>query len=160
MYSQLRTTIATLRLSLVEIENKESQLDSMIAQFQTQLRRLPRQVIYGRTGLDASLAAMGEIEERLANSVAVRKRVLRIKRSATEELRALELVGKVDEARRALQDLKLEARVSPENHNGASYVPASESHHGEIRRLEQFIADHSKQAELAITSSYQDQEGL
>ena len=67
MYSQLRTTIATLRLSLVEIENKESQLDSMIAQFQTQLRRLPRQVIYGRTGLDASLAAMGEIEERLAD---------------------------------------------------------------------------------------------
>ena len=59
MYSQLRTTIANLRLSLAEIEEKERQLDSMIAQFQTQLRRLPRQVIYGRTGLDASLAAMG-----------------------------------------------------------------------------------------------------
>ena len=108
MYSQLRTTIATLRLSLAEIEDKERQLDSMIAQFKTQLRRLPRQVIYGRTGLDASLAAMGEIEERLADSVATRQRVLTIKKSAVEELRALELVGKVGEARRSLQILKQE----------------------------------------------------
>jgi hypothetical protein len=50
-------------MSLAEIQNKEGQLDSMIAQFQTQLRRLPRQVIYGNTPLDVSLSSMGEIEE-------------------------------------------------------------------------------------------------
>ena len=145
MYSQLRTTIATLRLSLAEIEERERQLDSMISQFQTQLRRLPRQVIYGRTGLDASLAAMSEIEERLADSIATRKRVLTIKKSATEELQALELVGKVDEARRSLQDLKLEVQVSGENPDSLR----------EIQRLEHYIAEHSKQAELAITSGHQ-----
>ena len=148
MYSELRTTIANLRLSLAEIEEKERQLDSMIAQFQSQLRRLPRQVIYGRTGLDSSLAAMGEIEERLADSVANRQRVLTIKKAATEELEALELVGKVDEARRSLQNLIDQVRVSGENPGTAE----------EIRRLEQFIADHSKLAELAITSRYQEQE--
>ena len=148
MFSQLRTTIANLRLSLAEIELKERQLDSMIAQFQTQLRRLPRQVIYGRTGLDSSLAAMGEIEERLADSVAKRQRVLAIKKTATEEIRALELVGKVDEARRSLQELEQQVSVSGED-------PGAEA---EIRRLEQYIAEHSKLAERAITSSYQEQE--
>ena len=148
MFSQLRTTIANLRLSLAEIEQKERQLDSMIAQFQTQLRRLPRQVIYGRTGLDSSLAAMGEIEERLADSVAKRQRVLAIKKTATEEIRALELVGKVDEARRSLQELEQQVSVSGED-------PGAEA---EIRRLEQYIAEHSKLAERAITCSYQEQE--
>ena len=148
MFSQLRTTIANLRLSLAEIEQKERQLDSMIAQFQTQLRRLPRQVIYGRTGLDSSLAAMGEIEERLADSVANRQRVLAIKKRATEEIRALELVGKVDEARRSLHELEQQVSVSGED-------PGAEE---EIRRLEQYIAEHSKLAERAITSSYQEQE--
>ncbi len=147
--SQLRTTIATLRLSLAEIEDRGRQLDSMIAQFRTQLPRLPRQVIYGRTGLDASLAAMSEIEERLADSVATRNQVLTIKKSATEELQALELVGKVDEARRSLQDLKLEVRVSGENPEAAR----------EVQRLEQYIAEHSKQAEWAITSGHQEEEG-
>ncbi len=154
MYSQLRTTIANLRLSLAEIEERERQLDSMIAQFQTQLRRLPRQVIYGRTSLDSSLAAMGEIEERLADSVAIRQRILTIKKSATEELRALELVGKVDEARRSLQDLKQEMRVSGENPGAAEEIQREE-----VRRLEQYIAEHSKLAERAITSSYQEEEG-
>jgi len=148
LYSQLKITIANLRLSLAEIEEKERQLDSMIAQFQSQLRRLPRQVIYGRTGLDSSLAAMGEIEERLADSVAIRQRVLAIKKSATEELDALELVGKVDEARRSLQILKQQESSSKEQPGTAE----------EIRRLEQYIAEHSKLAELAITSRYQEQE--
>ncbi len=62
--SQLQHTMATLRMSLAEIQNKEQQLDSMINQFRTQLRRLPRQVIYGQTSLDVSLSSMGEIEER------------------------------------------------------------------------------------------------
>ena len=152
MVSQLHTTIANLRLSLAELGEKERQFDSMISQFRTQLRRLPRQVIYGRTSLDASLAAMGEIEERLADSVAVRQRVLTIKKAAAEELRALELVGKLDEARRSLQKLKQEA-------SGSGEVPeAAEERRAEIHRLEQYIAEHSKQAELAITAGYQERE--
>ena len=60
--SQLEQAMATLRLGLAEMRNKENQLDQLVNQFQTQLRRLPRQVVYGQGSLDLSLAAMSEIE--------------------------------------------------------------------------------------------------
>ena len=149
-FSQLHTTMANLRMSLAEINDKEQQLDSMISQFRTQMKRLPRQVIYGRTGLDASLAAMGEIEERLADAVANRQRLMAFKKSATQELEALELVKRVDETRRSLQELKQGIRESGEDEESLA----------EIRRLEQFIAEHSKRAEWAITANQQDQQAL
>ena len=144
--SQLQQTMATLRLSLVEIQNKEKQLDSMISQFRTQLRRLPRQVVYGKTPLDVSLSAMGEIEERLADALAIRRRLLTVKKAATDELAALESVKQVGEARQSLSKLKRQILVSGED----------EETRMEIRRLEQFIAQHSKRAEMAITESYQE----
>jgi DNA repair ATPase RecN len=145
--SQLQQATANLRISLAEIENKERQLESMIAQFRTQLRRLPRQVIYGATGLDASLSALGEIEERLADVTATRRRLATIKKATMDELAALESVKQVGEARRSLVDLKRRAR---------DYGEDSETG-VEIRRLEAFIADHSKRAELTITERFQEQ---
>ncbi len=148
--SQLQQTMATLRISLAELQRREQQLDSMISQFRTQLRRLPRQVIYGRTPLELSLSSMGEIEERLADAEATRRRLLEIKKTATEELAALESVRQVDQARRSLADLRRQARAGEET--GESLA--------EMRRLESFIAEHSKQAEQAITARYQErQEG-
>ena len=144
--SQLQQSIAILRISLAEIENKERQLESMITQFRTQLRRLPRQVIYGTTGLDASLSAMGEIEERLFDSTATRRRLVTIKKATTDELAALESVKQVGEARRSLADLKRLVRISGEDSETGM----------EIRRLEAFIAEHSKRAELAITERFQE----
>ena len=144
--SQLQQAMATLRIGLAEIQNKETQLDTMISQFRIQLRRLPRQVVYGSTSLDASLAAMGEIEERLGDAQVTRRRLLAIKKTATEELAALELVKQVDEARRALSDLRRTARASEDDDAAL----------GEIRRLERFIAEHSKRAEQAITTDYQE----
>ena len=144
--SQLQQTMATLRMSLAELNNREQQLDSMISQFRTQLRRLPRQVIYGRTPLDVSLSSMGEIEERLADAEATRRRLLAIKKTATEELAALESVRQVDQARRSLADLRRQARAGGETAESQA----------EMRRLESFIAEHSKQAEQAITARYQE----
>ena len=149
-FSQLQTTMATLRLSLAEINDKERQLDSMISQIRTQMRRLPRQVIYGKTGLDASLAAMGEIEERLADAMTNQRRLLAIKKTATQELEALELVKRVDYTRRSLQELRQGIRESGEDEESLA----------EIRRLEQFIAEHSKRAEWAITANQQVQQEL
>ena len=143
--SQLQQTMATLRLSLAEIKNKEQQIESMISQFRTQLRRLPRQVIYGKTTLDASISAMGEIEERLGDSLAVQRRLLAIKKATQDELAALESVKQVDEARSALANLKQQIVNFGEKVDTLT----------EIKRLEQFIAEHSKMAELAITESYQ-----
>ncbi len=144
--SQLQKTMATLRLALAEIQDKERQLDAMIVQFRTQLRRLPRQVVYGGTGLEISLNAMAEVEERLADAEANRRRVLAIKKAALAELEALELVKQLDEARRSLADLKQRVPAAGEKSSTET----------EIRRLEQFIAEHSKRAEWAITASYEE----
>jgi hypothetical protein len=138
--------MATLRMSLAEMQNKERQLDSMISQFRTQLRRLPRQVIYGRTSLDVSLSSMGEIEERLEDALATKRRLLEIIKTATDELMALDSVRQVDEARKTLANLKRQVRL----------IGETEESMAEIRRLEQFIAEHSKRAEAAITASYEE----
>ena len=140
--------MATLRMSLAEIQDKERQLDARISQFRTQLRRLPRQVVYGNTGLDASMSAMGEIEERLADVVASRRRLLEFKRAAEEELEALGLIKQVDEARHQLQALRQRVRTSGEDTDTKA----------EIRRLESFIAEHSKRAEQAITARYEERQ--
>ena len=104
--------MAGLRLRLAEIQNKEGQLDALIAQFRIQARRLPRQAVYGKVSLEASLAALGEIEERLADAVVNRRRLLVIKKTCEEELEALELVQRIDEAKRALADLRKRVRAS------------------------------------------------
>jgi hypothetical protein len=100
------------------------------------------------TGLDSSLTAMGEIEERLADGVASRRRLLAIKKAASEELQALELVGRVDEARRSLQDLRQRMHDTGEDQAGLA----------EAHELERFIAENSKWAEWAITASFQERE--
>ncbi len=141
--SQLEQAMATLRLSLAEMRNKEDQMDALINQFQTQLRRLPRQVVYGQTSLELSLTAMGEIEERLEEAIANRRRLLAIKDTATQELEALQLLKRVDEARSKLASLK----------NGSS---ADEEVQAEIRQLEDFIAANSRQAEQAITERFKE----
>lgn len=146
--SQLDQAMATLRIGLAEIQNKEQQLESMINQFRAQVRRLPRQVIYGKTTLEVSLSAFAEIEERLADALATRRRLLAIKKSAQEELEALLLIKRVDEARQSLANLRQRLQGPSEDEETLA----------EIRRLEQFIAEHSKRAEAAITASYQERQ--
>ncbi len=135
--------MANLRIGLAEMENKEGQLDAQISQFRQQLRRVPRQAMYGQASLDTSLAAMGEIEERLADAEGVRRRLLQIKASAQQELEALVVLKQVDEARTTLADLK---RVAAPDEGTVA----------DIRRLEGFIAANSKLAEQAITARYEE----
>ena len=143
--SQLEKAMANLRIGLAEMENKEAQLDAQISQFRQQLRRVPRQAMYGQASLDASLAAMGEIEERLANAEGVRRRLHQIKASATRELEALVVLKQVDEARTQLASLK-RSRASDEGTLA------------DIRRLEEFIAVQGKRAEQAITAGYEERQ--
>ena len=143
--SQLEQAMATLRLGIAEMRAKEEQLDAQINQFRTQLRRLPRQVVYGQTSLELSLTAMGEIEERLEDAVANRRRLLAIKDTAIQELEALRLLKRVDEARSKLASLKK---------NGLSGASSGEEAQEQIRQLEGFIAANSRQAEQAITDRF------
>ena len=142
--------MSSLRIRLAEIQSREDQAETLINQFRTQLRRLPRQVVYGTISLDASLAAMGEIEERLNAAIATHRWLLEFKKTAIYELEALQLVGQVDEARRSLSSLRQQNLLSGETEESAA----------EILRLEKFIAEYSKRAELAITDSYQERQGL
>lgn len=137
--------MATLRLGIAEMRAKEEQLDAQINQFRTQLRRLPRQVVYGQTSLELSLTAMGEIEERLEDAVANRRRLLAIKDTAIQELEALQLLKRVDEARSKLASLKK---------NGLFGASSGEEAQEQIRQLEGFIAANSRQAEQAITDRF------
>ena len=147
--SQLQQAMAALRLSLAEIRHKEEQLDASIAQFRTQLRRLPRQTIYGRAPLEMALSAMGEVEERLRDAEDNRRRLLSIKKAAMDELAALESVQQVDEARKALAQLRQQFGRQPASADAAA----------EIRRLEQFIAQHSRRAEQTITANFEERRG-
>ena len=142
--------MSSLRIRLAEIQSREDQAETLINQFRTQLRRLPRQVVYGTISLDASLAAMGEIEERLNDAIATHRWLLEFKKTAIYELEALQLVGQVDDARRSLSSLRQQNLLSGETEESAA----------EILRLEKFIAEYSKRAELAITDSYQERQGL
>ena len=142
--SQLEQAMATLRLGLAEMRNKENQLDQLVNQFQTQLRRVPRQVVYGQGALDMSLAAMSEIEERLDDAMANRRRLLAIKDTATQELEALQLLKRVDEARSKLASLK------------RSGTSGNDDVSDEVRQLENFIAANSRQAEQAITDRFRE----
>ena len=142
--SQLEQAMATLRLGLAEMRNKENQLDQLVNQFQTQLRRLPRQVVYGQGSLDMSLAAMSEIEERLDDAMANRRRLLAIKDTATQELEALQLLKRVDEARSKLASLK------------RSGTSGNDDVSDEVRQLENFIAANSRQAAQAITDRFRE----
>ena len=142
--------MSSLRIRLAEIQSREDQAETLINQFRTQLRRLPRQVVYGTISLDVSLAAMGEIEERLNDAIATHRWLLEFKKTAIYELEALQLVGQVDEARRSLSSLRQQNLLSGETEESAA----------EILRLEKFIAEYSKRAELAITDSYQERQGL
>jgi len=141
--SQLEQAMATLRLSLAEIRNKEDQMDALINQFEAQLRRVPRQAVYGQTSMEMSLTARGEIEERLDDAAANRRRLRAIKDTATQELEALQLLKRVDEARSKLAELK----------DGS---PVDEDVQAEIRQLESFIAANSRQAEQAITERFKE----
>jgi chromosome segregation ATPase len=145
---QIRQATARLRLLLAEIRGREDQLDNTIRQFRTQLSRLPRQAIYERTSLDMALSAMAEVEERLNHAQVTRQHLLAIKEKASDELSALELTQQVEEAKETLGSLKRRESFAEREDIGLS---------AKIRHLEKFIADHSKKAERAITSSFEEE---
>ena len=147
---QLRQATASLRLVLADLMGKEDQLETMIRQFRTELDRLPRQAIYGRTTLDLALSAMAEIQERLDHAQLTRQHLLAIVQKATDELRALELTQQIEEAKCALEELIAQAQPAGQTDEKVA---------AEVRRLEEFIAEHSKQAERDITSSFQERYG-
>ena len=139
--TQMNQALAALKLSLAEMRARDEQLKAMIRQFQTQMKRIPRQAMYGRAPLNLALGSMSEIEERLQHSETQRRHLLTIMEQARLELEALILVQRIESARNKLVQLKNQLNGDP-----------NETTHTEITRLEAYIAQYSKQAERAITT--------
>ena len=139
--TQMNQAMAALKLSLAEMRAQDDRLKAMIHQFETQLKRIPRQAMYGRAPLNLALGAMAEIEERLRHSQTQRRHLLNIMEQARLELEALVLVQRIESVRERLVQLK--KQLSDE---------MDEDIQGQIIRLEGYIAQYSKQAERAITT--------
>ena len=94
----------------------------------------------------------------MADATATRRRLATIKKATMDELAALESVKQVAEARRSLADLKRRVRDSQGDSRENSGKDSGEDAKAgmEIRRLEAFIAEHSKRAELTITERFQE----
>ena len=138
---QMRQVMANLKLFLADIMAREATLNDQITQFKNQLNRLPRQAVYGRVSLDMSLNAMSEIEERLENVQISHRHLLSIKERSEQELEALEVVQRVEQAKERLAQLKSQGFLS-----GSSEGLRD----SEILHLEDYITEYSRQAERAI----------
>ena len=139
--TQMNRAMAALKLSLAEMRARDNKLKALIRQFETQLKRIPRQAMYGRAPLNLALGSMSEIEERLQHSQTQRRHLLTIMEQAKLELEALVLVRRIESARKQLSRLRRQLV------NGSK-----EDTQSEIVRLETYIAQYSKQAERAITT--------
>ena len=139
--TQMNRAMAALKLTLAEMHARDNRLKAMIRQFETQLKRIPRQAMYGRAPLNLALGSMAEIEERLHHSQTQRRHLLTIMEQARLELEALVLVQRIESARKQLAQLRRQLSGG-----------ADEDTQSEIVRLETYIAQYSKQAERAITT--------
>ena len=139
--TQMNRAMAALKLSLAEMRARDDQLKALVRQFETQLKRIPRQAMYGRAPLNLALGSMAEIEERLLHSRTQRRHLLTIMEQARLELEALVLVQRIESARKQLAQLRMQLS------NGTDKDAQTE-----IIRLETYIAQYSKQAERAITN--------
>ena len=138
MVPLIQNTILRLQMLLAEIKGREGQLESSLRQFRHQLQRTNNNTLQGNLSLEASLAVMGEVQERLEQAERTLKLVQVLKGRAQQELEALELTATIQHAQRQLASLQRAA--SPD-----------EATLEEVRRLETLINEYSLQAARSIT---------
>ena len=152
---EMQKAISNLRILLASINGKEEELEGLTRQFERQLKRAPHSSIHGGHSLDATLGIMSEIQERLDEVKKTRKHLDAIKKRAQDELRALQLTEKIEQAKTELALLRNSR--NPSGHN-------EEGHQEKIKELERFIEEASISAGQAITgelnSPDREKEGL
>lgn len=139
---EMQKAITGLRLLLAMIRGKEEELEDLAQQFKRQLDRAPRHAIHGGNPIEATLSIMGEIQERLDGVEKTRQHLAMVKKQAEDELQALNLTGRIEEAKTELALL----RANPESRTSAE----SER----IAELERFIQEASMRAAEAITGKF------
>jgi hypothetical protein len=127
-------------LLLATTERKQAELIDRLHQFERQLERASAAAV--RSGsIEASLNTMSEVQERLDDAQRTRGHLDAIRGKVVDELQALELTRRVEEAKDMLQTLR-ERRKS----EGTSVERREE-----IEQLERFVEEASIRAGQAIT---------
>ena len=138
----MRKAISRLRMLLATIDGKEEALENLRRQFQRQLDRASAYALRGGNSLDATLGIMKEIQERLNDTENTRKHLASIKKRTQDELQALDLTEKVEQAKTELGSLK--ACETSDKHR-------SEADREKIQELERFIQEASIRAGQAVS---------
>ena len=139
---QMQQAISNLRLLLASVRAKDDELEVLVGQFRRQLDRAPRYAVQGGNSLDATLNLMGEIQERLDNVEEQRKHLASIRRQAEAELQALNITGKIAQAKEELAALKMRQ------------AEGEDTDAQRIAELERFIEEASIRAGQAITGDF------
>ena len=138
----MQKAVSRLRLLLASIKGKEDELDALVRQFKRQLKRAPRHAIHGGNPLENTLSIMGEIQERLDEAETSRSHLDMIRSQAENELEALNITGRINEAKEELSVLKADRKEGQD-------VDA-----GRIDELERVIEAASIRAAKAITGEF------
>lgn len=139
---EMQKAISNLRMLLAEVGRKEGEFEGLIRQFKRQLKRAPRHAIHGGNPVETTLNMMGEIQERLDKVETMQKHLTAMKRQAKNELQALSITGKVEEAKRELASMR------------SSQASGEEVEQDKISELERFIEEASARAGEAITENF------
>ena len=139
---EMQKAITGLRMLLATIRGKEDELENLARQFKRQLSRAPRHAIHGGNPIEATLSIMGEIQERLDGVEKMREHLAVVKKQAEDELQALNLTGRIEEAKTELASLK------------ANRESGTSAESERIAELERFIEEASIRAAEAITGKF------
>ena len=143
---EMQKVISNLRMLLADVKRKEVEFGVLIRQFKRQLARAPRHAIHGGNPVETTLNMMGEIQERLDKVETMQKHLSAMKRQAENELEALSITGKIEEAKRELASMK------------SSHTAGEDVKQMKIDELKRFIEEASARAGEAITENFNSSE--
>ena len=152
---KLDLNIARLKLLLADVGAKREALAATRRQYQDQIARLVAFAVYQDAGVDRTLAMIMEVDARLQELVRQEHYLEAIRAKAQYELESLQLTKLIEETRAQLAVLRQrqrEAGAGAHHHDGES-DPAWLA--GEIRRLEEVIAEASGAAAKSISARRQ-----
>ncbi len=139
---EMQKAITKLRFLLASIKGKGEELEGLSRQFRRQLERAPSYAVREDNSLDSTLSVLEEIQERLDHVERTRRHLDSIRSRAQDELRALELTAKVEQAKTELATLRAL--------DGAAEAGGI-ADRKRVQELERFIEDASIRAGEAIT---------
>ena len=132
---EMENTIGKLDFLLATISGKSEELNDLKTQFSRQLSRAPNHALKGDVSLDATLNIMSEIQERLDEVENTIGGLQAIEVRARQELDALQLTRKIEQAKTRLAELR-----DKEKPGGSVAEKAGR----EIGELERFIQEASR----------------